>query len=66
MTPFSVIMADTYRFGVTSNAGLTALTPGGPISLFRKWLISSEFLSSTGISSPDIMLKSMVERGAAT
>ena len=64
--PFSVIMAVMYLCGVTSKAGLAALTPFGARLAPPIWVTSSGLRSSMGISVPDFNERSMVLVGAAT
>ena len=66
MMPFSVMMAVMYLCGVTSKAGLAALTPFGARRMPPMLVTSSGFRSSMGISSPELKERSMVLVGAAT
>src|SRR3984893_11784304 len=64
-TPRSQIMPEIRRAGVTSKAGFAAETSGA-IRTPRKCVTSSAARSSIGIFSPDEMVRSNVETGAAT
>lgn len=66
ITPLSVIMAFMLDAGVTSKAGLNTFISSGAILLPAILVTSSGFLSSIGISSPEAILRSKVEAGAAT
>jgi len=57
--PHSVIMADIYSAGVTSNAGLRTLISGRVMSQPQIFLTSSASLSSMGICSPEEREKSI-------
>src|SRR5262249_39820129 len=65
-TPRSVMIAVTYRLGVTSKAGLATCTPSGAIA--ECWMCVTSRLGrcSIGMCAPEGKLRSSVEIGAAT
>ena len=65
-TPRSVMMAVTYLFGVTSNAGFSTRTASGAICFPARCVTSVEARCSIGILLPSGVFRSTVEIGAAT
>src|SRR6185312_11553339 len=60
-TPFSVMIAVTYRLGVTSNAGLRTSVPFGATGTPKTCVTSPAARSSIGIRSPVESVRSSVE-----
>ena len=64
--PRSVMIAVTYLYGVTSNAGFRTFAPIGASLAEPMWVTSFAFRSSIGIVEPSGVARSIVDTGAAT
>ena len=64
--PFSVTIALTSSWGVTSKAGFATRIPVGAICCRKTWVTSRAARSSIGMRAPVAQVRSMDEVGAAT